>query len=61
MIVCMSRKICVALYNEIVKLRPEWHDEDKKKGKIKVIMTSEIAKDPMSLSNISLLSKREKN
>ena len=47
MIVCMSRKICVALYNEIVKLRPEWHDEDKKKGKIKVIMTSEIAKDPI--------------
>ena len=47
MIVCMSRRICVALYNEIIKLRPEWHNEDKKKGKIKVIMTSEIAKDPM--------------
>ncbi len=47
MIVCMSRKICVALYNEIIKLRPEWHSEDKTKGKIKVIMTSEIAKDPM--------------
>lgn len=47
MIVCMSRKICVNLYNEIIKLRPEWHNEDKKKGKIKVIMTSDIAKDPM--------------
>ena len=47
MIVCMSRRICVALYNEIIKLKPEWHNEDKKKGKIKVIMTSEIAKDPM--------------
>lgn len=47
MIVCMSRRICVALYNEIIKLKPEWHDEDKKKGKIKVIMTSEVAKDPL--------------
>ncbi len=47
MIVCMSRKICVELYNEIIKLRPEWHSEDKNKGKIKVIMTSDIAKDPM--------------
>lgn len=47
MIVCMSRKICVDLYNKIISLRPEWHDEDKKKGKIKVIMTSDIAKDPI--------------
>ena len=47
MIVCMSRKICVDLYNEIISLRPEWHDEDKKKGKIKIIMTSDIAKDPI--------------
>lgn len=47
MIVCMSRKICVDLYNEIVSLRPEWHSEDKAKGKIKVIMTSVISKDPM--------------
>lgn len=46
MIVCMSRKICVDLYNEIVKIRPEWHSDDKKKGKIKVVMTSNIAKDP---------------
>ena len=28
MIVCMSRRICVDLYNEIVKLRPQWHNED---------------------------------
>lgn len=47
MIVCMSRKICVDLYNEIVSLRPEWHSDDKAKGKIKVIMTSVISKDPM--------------
>jgi len=39
MIVAMSREICVHLYNEIVKLRPEWHDPDPEKGAIKVVMT----------------------
>ncbi len=39
MIVAMSREICVHLYNEIVKLRPDWHDEDPEKGAIKIVMT----------------------
>lgn len=39
MIVGMSRDICVHLYDEIIKLRPEWHDPDPEKGAIKVIMT----------------------
>ncbi len=39
MIVAMSREICVHLYNEIIKLRPEWHDEDSEKGAIKIVMT----------------------
>lgn len=39
MIVCMSRRICVELYDEIVALRPSWHDDDVNKGKIKVVMT----------------------
>jgi type I restriction enzyme R subunit len=39
MVVAMSRDICVHLYNEIVKLRPEWHDTDPEKGDIKVVMT----------------------
>ena len=39
MIVCMSRRICVDLHNEIVKLRPEWHNEDDEKGFVKVVMT----------------------
>jgi type I restriction enzyme R subunit len=39
MIVAMSRDICVHLYNEIVKLRPEWHDPDPEKGMIKIVMT----------------------
>jgi type I restriction enzyme R subunit len=45
MIVCMSRRICVELYNEIVRLRPEWHHEDDDKGQIKVVMTGSAA-DP---------------
>ena len=39
MIVCMSRDICVELYNAIVALKPEWHDEDPNKGGIKIVMT----------------------
>ena len=39
MIVCMSRRICVDLYNQIIKLRPEWHSDDDADGIIKVIMT----------------------
>ncbi len=38
--VSMSRRIAVELYEEIVKLRPEWHSDDKTKGVIKVVMTS---------------------
>lgn len=39
MIVCMSRENCVRLYDEIVKLRPQWHDPNPARGEIKVIMT----------------------
>ena len=39
MVVAMSRDICVHLYNEIVGLRPDWHDEDPEQGAIKIIMT----------------------
>ena len=45
MIVCMSRRICVALYDEIIKRRPEWHSDDDGSGTIKVIMTGAAA-DP---------------
>jgi type I restriction enzyme R subunit len=45
MIVCMSRRICVALYDEIVKLRPEWHSADDESGVIKIVMTGSAA-DP---------------
>lgn len=39
MIVCMSRRICVDLYNALVALRPEWHNPEDDKGVLKVIMT----------------------
>jgi len=46
MVVCMSRRICVDLYNALVKLRSRWHDEDDIKGEIKVVMTGS-ASDPV--------------
>ena len=46
MIVCMSRRICVELYRELVRLRPQWEDEDDIKGEIKVVMTGS-ASDPL--------------
>ncbi|VVM08174.1 type I restriction endonuclease subunit R [Methylacidimicrobium tartarophylax] len=46
MIVGMSRRICVELYRQLVKLRPAWHDEDDARGAIKVVMTGS-ASDPL--------------
>jgi type I restriction enzyme R subunit len=46
MIVCMSRRICVALYNAIVKIRPAWHSDDDENGAIKIVMTG-AASDPI--------------
>ncbi|MCY3826334.1 MAG: type I restriction endonuclease subunit R [Candidatus Dadabacteria bacterium] len=45
MIVCMSRRICVDLCEEIARLRPDWHHEDDEKGIMKVVMTGS-ASDP---------------
>ncbi len=39
MVVAMSRDICAHLYNEIIALRPDWHDADPEKGAIKIVMT----------------------
>ncbi|MGH7575239.1 MAG: HsdR family type I site-specific deoxyribonuclease [Longimicrobiales bacterium] len=45
MVVCMSRRICVELYRELVRLRPDWHHDDDDKGLSKVVMTGS-ASDP---------------
>ena len=47
MIVCMSRRICVELYSELIKLRPEWHSDKDEEGTLKVVMTGS-ASDPVS-------------
>ncbi len=39
LVVCMSRRICVGLYDAIVKLRPEWHSDDDAQGAIKIVMS----------------------
>lgn len=46
MIVCMSRRICVALFDAIIKIRPEWYSGEDDKGAIKVIMTGSSS-DPL--------------
>ncbi len=46
MVVCMSRRICVDLYRELVRLRPDWHREDDDKGHVKVVMTGAAADPP---------------
>jgi type I restriction enzyme R subunit len=67
MIVAMSRRIAAELYEEIVALRPEWHDEDKTKGAIKVIMTAtssdgaQMAKHHTTKTERKMLSDRMKD
>ncbi len=50
MIVGMSRRICVDLYNAIIALRPEWHSDDDKQGVIKIVMTG-APSDPLDWQN----------
>jgi type I restriction enzyme R subunit len=47
MVVAMSRDICVHLYSEIIKLRPDWHDGDPEKGAIKIVMTGSASDKPL--------------
>jgi type I restriction enzyme R subunit len=46
MVVSMSRRIAAKLYKAIIAIKPEWHSDDLKKGKIKVIMTSASSDGP---------------
>jgi type I restriction enzyme R subunit len=67
LIVCMSRRICVELYDQIVTLHPEWHHEDDKEGVIKVVMTGsaddgpKLAKHARNKQRREALAKRFKN
>ena len=69
MIVCMSRRICIALYDAIVKLRPAWHSNDDENGAIKVVITGAASDPPAWQAHIGgrpkarreLLAKRAKD
>ncbi len=58
MIVCTSRRICVELYNEIIRIRPDWHSNELDKGAIKIIMSGNVSKDPEAFAS-HLLSKMQ--
>ena len=59
MIVCMSRRICVDLYNKLVCLRPDWHHEDDNKGRLKVVMTGAASDPPDWQQHIRNKARRE--
>ena len=46
MIVCMSRRIAADLYKEVMKIKPQWHSDDLRKGVVKVVMTSSSSDGP---------------
>lgn len=46
MVVAMSREACVHLFDEIIKIRPEWHSDDADKGVIKIMMTGSSSDKP---------------
>jgi type I restriction enzyme R subunit len=60
MIVCMSRRICVDLYNAIIKLRPEWHSADDATGAIKIVMTGSASDEVGWQIHIRNKERREK-
>ncbi len=59
MVACMSRRICVELYRELVRLRPDWRDEDDDRGSIKVVMTGAASDPPEWQAHIRNKPRRE--
>ncbi|MBE2893510.1 type I restriction endonuclease subunit R [Spirabiliibacterium falconis] len=45
MVVVMSRRIAVKLYNEIITLQPDWHSDDVHQGRLKIMMTGSASDD----------------
>lgn len=58
MMVVSSRQICVDLYNEIIKLRPEWHSDNINEGAIKIVITGSASDEPEMQKHV--YSKQEK-
>ncbi len=59
MVVCMSRRICMDIYDAIVALRPDWAAEDDDRGTIKVIMTGNASEGPRIASHSRNKPRRE--
>ncbi len=59
MVVCMSRRICIDLYAELVRLRPDWHHRDDGQGSIKVVMTGAASDPPDWQRHIGNKARRE--
>ena len=59
MVVCMSRRICIDLYDELVRLRPEWHGGNDGEGAIKVVMTGSASDPPEWQRHVRNKARRE--
>ena len=59
MVVCMSRRICVDLHNELVRLRPDWEHPDDDHGSVKVVMTGSASDPPDWQPHIRNKARRE--
>ena len=59
LVVCMSRRICVELYRELTRLRPEWHHDADDKGSVKVVMTGAASDPPEWQPHIRSKGRRE--
>ena len=59
MVVCMSRRICIDLYRELIRLRPAWRDENDERGGLKVVMTGQASDPPDWQAHIGNKARRE--
>ena len=59
MVVCMSRRICIDLYHNLARLRPDWHHQDDHKGRLKIVMTGAASDPPNWQQHIRNKSRRE--
>ncbi len=59
MVVCMSRRICVELYNTITRIRPSWHSDDDNSGIMKIIMTGGVTDPPEWQGHVRNKQRRE--
>lgn len=59
MMVCMSRRICVSLYDEIIALRPDWHSDEDTNGVVKIVMTGSASDPPEWQQHVGGRSRRE--